>query len=65
MTLYITSEKKIEITRIDVNLILALTIDGRKVDEFYGKKPKDPQYNEALSAWRKEWNPPDGTRKLN
>ncbi|KAJ8429647.1 hypothetical protein Cgig2_009293 [Carnegiea gigantea] len=51
VTLYITTEKKIEITQIDV-------------EEFYGKKPKDPKYNEVLSAWRKEWNLEDGTPKL-
>jgi len=54
MTLYITNEKKIEITPIDVHLTLALPIGGRKVEEFYGKKLKDPEHNEVLLAWRKE-----------
>ena len=54
LTLYITNEKKIETTPIDGHLILALPIGGIKVEEFYGKRPKDLKYNEVLSAWRKE-----------
>jgi len=41
---------------MDVHLILALLIDGKKVEEFYGKRPQDAKYNEVLAAWRKEWN---------
>jgi len=37
ITLYISVHKKIEITPMDVYLTLALLIDGRKVEEFYGK----------------------------
>ena len=54
MTLYITTKNKIEITPIDVHLILALPIGGRKVEEFYGKKQTDHEYNEILLAQRKE-----------
>ena len=43
---------------------MALSIGRRKVEEFYGKKPKDVKYNEVLAAWRKEWNLQDGTTKL-
>ncbi|KAJ8437509.1 hypothetical protein Cgig2_007486 [Carnegiea gigantea] len=64
VTLYISPDKKIEITPIDVHLTLALPIGGRKVEEFYEKKPKDAKYNEVLIAWRKEWNLQDGTPKL-
>ena len=64
VTLQITTEKKIQITPMDIHLTLALLISGRKVEEFYDKKPKDPKYNEVLSAWWKEWNLEDGTPKL-
>ncbi|KAJ8439043.1 hypothetical protein Cgig2_014463 [Carnegiea gigantea] len=50
VTLYVTTEKKIEITPMNVHLTLTLPIGGRKVEEFYGKKSKDPEYNEVLSA---------------
>ncbi|KAJ8439205.1 hypothetical protein Cgig2_003418 [Carnegiea gigantea] len=49
---------------MDVHLTLALPIDERKVEEFYGKKPKDAKYNEVLATWRKEWDMQDGTPKL-
>ncbi|KAJ8448067.1 hypothetical protein Cgig2_028943 [Carnegiea gigantea] len=42
VTLYITTEKKMQITPIDIHLTLALLTSGRKVEEFYDKKPKDP-----------------------
>jgi len=45
---YITVGKKIDITPMDVHLLLALLIDGRKIEEFYGKKPDSPKYNEAI-----------------
>ncbi|KAJ8425006.1 hypothetical protein Cgig2_025385 [Carnegiea gigantea] len=64
VTLYISADKKIEITLMNVHLTLALPIGGRKVEEFYGKKPKDAKSNEVLSAWRKEWNLQDETPKL-
>jgi len=41
---------------MDVHITLALPIGGRKVEEFYRKKPKDAKYNEVLTTWRKEWN---------
>jgi len=37
MRLYITSEKKMEITPMDIHPTLALSISRRKVDEFYEK----------------------------
>ena len=46
----VTTEKKIEITPMDVHLTLALLMSRRKVEEFYGKKPKDPEHNEILST---------------
>ncbi|KAJ8436402.1 hypothetical protein Cgig2_021439 [Carnegiea gigantea] len=64
VTLYIISEKKIEITPMDVHLTLVLLIGRRKVEEFYEKKPKDPEHSEVLSTWRKECNLEDGTPKL-
>ena len=63
VTLYISSDKKIEMTPMDVHLTLALPIDGRKVEEFYGKKPKDTQYKVIVSVWREEWNLEGGTPK--
>jgi len=62
--LYISPDKKIEITPTDVRITLALPTGGRKVEEFYGKKPKDAKCNEALDAERKDWNLQDGTLKL-
>jgi len=56
VTLYISPDKRIEIIPMDVHITLALPIGGRKVEEFYGKKPKDVKYNEVLDAWRKDWN---------
>jgi len=50
VALHIVADKKIEISPMDLHLTLALPIGGRKVEEFYGKKPKDPKYNEVLSA---------------
>ncbi|KAJ8420987.1 hypothetical protein Cgig2_027107 [Carnegiea gigantea] len=38
--LYISPGKKIDITPMDVHLTLGLPIGGRKVEEFYGEKPK-------------------------
>ncbi|KAJ8421747.1 hypothetical protein Cgig2_028802 [Carnegiea gigantea] len=64
VTLYISPDKRIEIISMDVHLALALPIGGRKVEEFYGRKPKDAKYNEFLDAWRKNWNLQDGTPKL-
>ncbi|KAJ8445956.1 hypothetical protein Cgig2_003832 [Carnegiea gigantea] len=61
VTLYISPNKRIEITPMDVHLTLAVLIDGRKVEEFYGKKPKDAKYNKVLDAWRKDWNLEDRT----
>ncbi|KAJ8432295.1 hypothetical protein Cgig2_024300 [Carnegiea gigantea] len=61
VTLYISRDKRIEITLIDVHLTLALPIGGRKVEEFYGEKPKDAKYNEVLDVWRKDWNLQDET----
>ena len=49
---------------MDVHLTSALPIGGRKVEVFYGKRPKDVKYNEVLAARRKEWNLQDGTPKL-
>ena len=43
---------------------VALLIGGRKVEEFYNKKPKDPEYNVVISLWRKEWNLEDRMEKL-
>ncbi|KAJ8423696.1 hypothetical protein Cgig2_003380 [Carnegiea gigantea] len=54
VTLYISPDKLIEIIPMDVHITLALPIGGRKVEEFYGKKPKDATYNEVLDAWRKD-----------
>ncbi|KAJ8422055.1 hypothetical protein Cgig2_024515 [Carnegiea gigantea] len=54
VTLYVSPDKRIEITPMDVHITLALPIGGRKVEEFYGKKPKDAKYNEVLDAWRKD-----------
>jgi len=54
VTLHILSDKKIEIIPLDVHFTLTLAISGRKVKEFYGKKPKGPRYNAIISAWRKE-----------
>ena len=54
VTLYISPDKRIEITTMDVHLTLALPIGGRKVEEFYGKKTKDAKYNKVLNAWRKD-----------
>ncbi|KAJ8422766.1 hypothetical protein Cgig2_013551 [Carnegiea gigantea] len=63
--LYISPDKKIDFTPMDVHLTLGLPIGGRKVEEFYGKKPKkNAKYNEVLAARRKEWNMQDGTSKL-
>jgi len=62
--LYTSLDKKIEITPMDVHLILALPIGGRMVEEFYGKKPKDAKYNEVFLTCRKEWNLQDRTPKL-
>ncbi|KAJ8431951.1 hypothetical protein Cgig2_000010 [Carnegiea gigantea] len=64
ITLYISPDKRIEITPMDVHLTLALPIGGRKVEEFYRKKPKDTKYNKVLDAWGKNWNLQDGTPKL-
>ncbi|KAJ8426164.1 hypothetical protein Cgig2_032646 [Carnegiea gigantea] len=58
------NEKKTEITSKDLHLTLALPIGGRKVEEFYGKKPKEHEYNKVLTAWRKKLNLEDGTPKL-
>ncbi|KAJ8422173.1 hypothetical protein Cgig2_026450 [Carnegiea gigantea] len=63
VTLYISPDKRIEITPMDVHITLALPIRGRKVREFYGKKPKDATYNEVFDAWRKDSNLQDGTPK--
>ena len=41
VTLYISPDKRIEIIPMDVHITLALPIGGRKVEEFYGKNPKD------------------------
>ncbi|KAJ8444771.1 hypothetical protein Cgig2_011733 [Carnegiea gigantea] len=64
VTLYISLDKKIEITPMDVHITLALPIGGRKVEEFYEKKPKDAKYNEVLDAWRKDRNSQDEAPKL-
>ncbi|KAJ8423773.1 hypothetical protein Cgig2_034197 [Carnegiea gigantea] len=64
VTLYISLNKMIEIAPMDVHITLVLPIGGRKVEEFYGKKPKDAKYNKVLNAWRKDWNLQDGTPKL-
>ncbi|KAJ8425283.1 hypothetical protein Cgig2_025824 [Carnegiea gigantea] len=64
ITLYISKEKRIEITLMDVHITLALPIGGKKVEEFYGKYPKYATYNQVLDAWRKDWNLQDGTPKL-
>ncbi|KAJ8432099.1 hypothetical protein Cgig2_016372 [Carnegiea gigantea] len=64
VTLYITLNERIKIAPMDMHITLALPIGGRKVKEFYGKKPKDATYNEVLDAWRKDWNLQDGTPKL-
>ena len=50
VTLYISPDKRIEITPMDVHLTLALPIGGKKVEDFYEKKPKDAKYNEVLEA---------------
>ncbi|KAJ8434076.1 hypothetical protein Cgig2_007591 [Carnegiea gigantea] len=57
-------EMGIEIIPIDVHITLALPIGGKKVEEFYGKKPKDATYNQVLDAWRRDWNLQDRTPKL-
>ena len=49
---------------MDVHITLAFPIGGRKVEEFYRKKPKDAKYNEVLDEWKKDWNLQDGTPKL-
>ncbi|KAJ8425720.1 hypothetical protein Cgig2_015868 [Carnegiea gigantea] len=54
VTLYISQEKRIKITPMDVHVTLALPIGGKKVEEFYGEKPKDATYNQVLDAWRKD-----------
>ncbi|KAJ8425259.1 hypothetical protein Cgig2_033491 [Carnegiea gigantea] len=54
ITFYISPDKRIEITPMDVHLTSALSIGGRKVDDFYEKKPKDAKYNEVLDAWKKD-----------
>ncbi|KAJ8430115.1 hypothetical protein Cgig2_007088 [Carnegiea gigantea] len=54
VTLYISLDKRIEITPMDVHITLALPIGGWKVEEFYEKRPKDAKYNEVLNAWRKD-----------
>ena len=64
VTLYISLDKRIMTTPMDVHLTFAFPIGGRKVEEFYGKNPKDAKYNEVLGAWRKYWNPQDETSKL-
>ncbi|KAJ8446930.1 hypothetical protein Cgig2_016472 [Carnegiea gigantea] len=38
VTLYISPDKRIKITPMDVHITLALPIGGKKVEEFYGKK---------------------------
>jgi len=43
-------DKKMEITLMDVHLTFPLPIGGRKVEEFYKKKPKDPRYNLFIST---------------
>ena len=65
VSLYISQYKRIEITPMDVHITLALPIGGKKVEEYYGNKPKDATYNQVLDAWRKDWNLKDGTPKLN
>ncbi|KAJ8430659.1 hypothetical protein Cgig2_000252 [Carnegiea gigantea] len=50
VTLCISQDKRIEITPMDVHITLALPIDGKKVEEFYGKKPKDATYNQVLDV---------------
>ncbi|KAJ8442693.1 hypothetical protein Cgig2_001786 [Carnegiea gigantea] len=62
--LYISADKKIENTPMDVHLTYALPIGAMKVEEFYGKKTKDAKHNEVRSAWRKEWNLQDRTPRL-
>ncbi|KAJ8428421.1 hypothetical protein Cgig2_010404 [Carnegiea gigantea] len=64
VTLYISPDKKIKITPMDVHITLALPIGGKKVEEFYGRKPKDAKYNKVLVAWRNKWNLQDRTPKL-
>ncbi|KAJ8429192.1 hypothetical protein Cgig2_028765 [Carnegiea gigantea] len=64
VTLYISLDKRIEITQMDVHITLALPIGGKKLEEFYKKKPENATYNEVLDAWRKDWNLQDGTPKL-
>ncbi|KAJ8421586.1 hypothetical protein Cgig2_025465 [Carnegiea gigantea] len=54
ITLYISQDKRIEITPMDVHLTLAQPIGRRKIEEFYGKKSKDAKYNEVLDVWRKD-----------
>ncbi|KAJ8431673.1 hypothetical protein Cgig2_001719 [Carnegiea gigantea] len=56
ITLYISQDKRIEITPMDAHIIFTLPIGGKKVEEFYGKKSKDATYNQVLDAWRKDWN---------
>ncbi|KAJ8431372.1 hypothetical protein Cgig2_008836 [Carnegiea gigantea] len=64
VTLYISTDKRIEIIQMDVHITLVLPIGVRKVEEFYEKKPKDAKYNEVLDACSKDWNLQDGTPKL-
>ena len=45
ITLYISNDKNIEITPMDVRLTLALPIAGRRFEELHGKNPKHPDYN--------------------
>ena len=54
VTLYISKEKRIEITPMDVHITLALPIGGKKVEEFYGKQPKYATYNRVVDAWKKD-----------
>ncbi|KAJ8434352.1 hypothetical protein Cgig2_019979 [Carnegiea gigantea] len=51
ITFYMSPDKRIKITPMDVYLILALPIGRRKVKEFYDKKSKDAKYNKILDAW--------------
>ncbi|KAJ8433441.1 hypothetical protein Cgig2_017401 [Carnegiea gigantea] len=50
VTLYISPDKRIEITPMNVHLPLALPIGGRKIEEFNSKKPKDAKYNKVLDV---------------
>ena len=42
VSLYISPDKRIEITPMDVHFTLALPISGRKVEESYGQSQKMP-----------------------